>query len=595
DLAVEKPALTGGVVGVVVAAQDAGYDPPSGHITVAITSPGIDVYGFGGGAFLGENTSAGLMAHEVGHGMGLAHSFSNDPDYKNASWAAFGVYDDPWDVMSYANVFSIGTGMYGLAPPGPNAYHRDRMGWLRRDKILRFGADGRAEETVTLRALSQANGSGYHLVRIPFDPADPFRYFTVEYRVEEDWDAGIPQDVVLVHEVKERDEGQYRSYLLRSGILPVIIAGPPSFRGNHPGVPRLRRLRGDVFDVRFQEWDYREREHGDIDHREERIPYLVVEPGRHRMADGSVWEAGVFRLDDTEHWVSERFEADFAARPRLYLTVQTQEGDQAVTVRARNVSASGFEAALFEEEALNDGHVEEVVGYLAIHSSSGDGQAPIGGLMSPYAASTERVDERWSSVGGRTQIHLDEEESSDTETAHVHEDIDILDLGSRIFAQPVSVNGTDTISPRHRRAPAMEMEAGGAEADENWTGVSLGAGQTEPVVIAGPPSFRGSDPGIARLRRVTSDGFELRFQEWDYREREADDTNHLTERIPYLAVDAGRHSLSDGSQWEAGSFRLDGTRDWKSVSFEGGFPARPRLISDRAVRQWRAGDRGTRP
>ena len=192
-----------------------GYTPPSDHMVIVITSPGIDTFGFGGGAFVSEDANVGIMSHEVGHGFTLSHSFSDDPAYQNATWCAIGEYDDQWDLMSYANVLSMNTGTFGSGGPGPNAYHRDRMGWLPRNKIFRFGADGGTDRTITVTALNRPNGSGYQLIRIPFDPNDRYRYFTVEYRVNQDWDAGFPGDIVLLHEVKERSGGNYVSYLLR--------------------------------------------------------------------------------------------------------------------------------------------------------------------------------------------------------------------------------------------------------------------------------------------------------------------------------------------------------------------------------------------
>jgi hypothetical protein len=61
-------------------------------------------------------------------------------------------------------------------------------------------------------------------VRIPFDPQDLQRYYTVEYRVSQSWDGGIPRDDILIHEVVKTkftrcDDGfqfdaEHQSYLL---------------------------------------------------------------------------------------------------------------------------------------------------------------------------------------------------------------------------------------------------------------------------------------------------------------------------------------------------------------------------------------------
>jgi hypothetical protein len=201
------------------AARNSPTDPyivPPDHLVAVVTHPGVDLYGWPGrGAFLPATIDIGGMGHEVGHGLGLNHSFSDDPTYQNAPWSQIGEYDDPWDVMSYGNVFGRPTNRFGNGGPGLNSHHVDRMGWLPLPRILAFGADGVGTRTVTLAALNHPATPGYLLVRIPFDPADPFHYYTVEFRRNDGWDAGIASSVVLIHEVKRGSDGQYYSYLLR--------------------------------------------------------------------------------------------------------------------------------------------------------------------------------------------------------------------------------------------------------------------------------------------------------------------------------------------------------------------------------------------
>jgi hypothetical protein len=195
------------------------YTIPAGHRRVFVTFPGIDFFGWNGGAFVDTNVDVGGLAHEAGHGIGLNHSFSNDFEYLNAWWAQIGEYDDPWDAMSWANAFSVMT-PFGAGPPWMIAYNLDRMGWLPRTRILTIGADGSTRSTVTLAALSHPERPGALMVRIPFDVADPMRYYTVEFRRKDSWDAGIPNDTVLIHEVRKRfsPNGDYQghiAYLIR--------------------------------------------------------------------------------------------------------------------------------------------------------------------------------------------------------------------------------------------------------------------------------------------------------------------------------------------------------------------------------------------
>ena len=191
------------------------YTPPADHLVAVVTSPGIDLFGMPGvGAFLPDDVDLGGFGHEGGHGLGLNHSFSDDPTYQNASWSQIGEYDDPWDVMSYANCFGIATTSFGFGGPGLNGYHLDRMGWLPRNEIRTFGAGGETSQSITLSSLYGGTG-GTRLVRVPFDPGDLFRYYTVEFRQKTGWDNGIPASIVLIHETRKDASNAYFSYLLR--------------------------------------------------------------------------------------------------------------------------------------------------------------------------------------------------------------------------------------------------------------------------------------------------------------------------------------------------------------------------------------------
>lgn len=182
------------------------FDVPASDIRYVVTAPGVDLFGWAGGAFLSWDVDVGLVAHEGGHGIGLDHSFSNDPTYRNADWAQIGEYDDPWDQMSYGNSFRAPT-IFGDAPPGLVAAHLDRMGWLPRSRIVVHGGNGASEAVYTLAAVNRPEAGGALLIRVPYDPGDLFRYYTVEFRRRTGWSAGIPADVVLIHEVRRnRDE-----------------------------------------------------------------------------------------------------------------------------------------------------------------------------------------------------------------------------------------------------------------------------------------------------------------------------------------------------------------------------------------------------
>jgi hypothetical protein len=205
------------------------YTPPPGQLVAVITSPGIDLFGMiGVGSFLPDNVDMVGMSHEVGHGLGFSHSFSDNTI--NAE------YDDPWDMMSAYNVFADPRpgARFGNAGPGFNAPHVDAMGWLPRPRIFTAGADGAPSSTVTLAALNHPEASGFLIARIPFDPGDPFHYYTAEFRRDDGFDGGLPASSVLIHEVNlDASQGVYHTYLLRQNSAPDR---PPAQMLNANGV-----------------------------------------------------------------------------------------------------------------------------------------------------------------------------------------------------------------------------------------------------------------------------------------------------------------------------------------------------------------------
>ena len=94
------------------------YTPPSGQRVYVITLPAVDLAGWeNAGAIGGDDVALPEIAHEFGHGIGLNHSWSNDVTWKDASWAGGGEYDNPWDLMSAANVYVDPTGAFGAGRP----------------------------------------------------------------------------------------------------------------------------------------------------------------------------------------------------------------------------------------------------------------------------------------------------------------------------------------------------------------------------------------------------------------------------------------------------------------------------------------------
>ncbi len=105
-----------------------------------------------------------------------------------------------------------------------------------------------------------------------------------------------------------------------------------------------------------------------------------------------------------------------------------------------------------------------------------------------------------------------------------------------------------------------------------WTRVLFDEELENPSVVAGPLTSNGSDPAMVRIRDVTSTGFEMQLDEWDYL-----DGSHIPETVSWFAVSEGVHDFGDGLVIEAGSTMSDeGLGD---VDFLHAFDAAPVVVA----------------
>src|SRR5262249_47526205 len=129
-----------------------------------------------------------FTAHETGHGYGLEHSWSANPDTE---------YGDPWDIMSAMRVRGFTDEPFGGGGPRLNAPKLHKMGWLP-DARVETQYVGAPSHTVRVVALERPEVDGVLMARVVAGD----RVFTVEYRQPLGWDRGIGGDMVLIHELR---------------------------------------------------------------------------------------------------------------------------------------------------------------------------------------------------------------------------------------------------------------------------------------------------------------------------------------------------------------------------------------------------------
>lgn len=224
---------------------------------------------------------------------------------------------------------------------------------------------------------------------------------------------------------------------------PVVVMGPPTRNGGHPTVVRVRNVTATGFEFQLDEWDYL-----DGAHTGERVGYLVVERGSHRLGDGRRLVAG--RAWTNHGWQAVHFGERFPAAPVVVSQAASRWGGQAVTERVRNVGAGRFEVRLQEEEANDGFHAGEAVHWIAVEPGAATGlEAGLvrwvdhnGALVSlarshtqppvliSGAQTTRGADPAALRVltndGTTIGLMVEEEQSQDWETGHLGEDLGYL-------------------------------------------------------------------------------------------------------------------------------------------------------------------------
>ncbi len=117
----------------------------------------------------------------------------------------------------------------------------------------------------------------------------------------------------------------------------------------------------------------------------------------------------------------------------------------------------------------------------------------------------------------------------------------------------------EPLEPRTLFAATPVGEAGAVTLTQanasSWTTVPLYRGYTNPVVVATAQTANDPEPFTVRIRNVTSASFELQLDEWEY----LDGMRATPETVGYFVVEAGTHTLDDGTLVQAGFASVDST------------------------------------
>jgi Divergent InlB B-repeat domain len=131
----------------------------------------------------------GPIAHEMGHGFGLAHS--------SGPYSA--TYDSRWDVMS--DIWDSCPPVdptYGCVGVSTIAYHKDKLGWI--PGAQKYVASPGTTKTLLMERLDQPTTSNYLIAQLPIVGSST-QFYTVEVRRFAGYDAKVPGEAVVLHKV----------------------------------------------------------------------------------------------------------------------------------------------------------------------------------------------------------------------------------------------------------------------------------------------------------------------------------------------------------------------------------------------------------
>lgn len=291
---------------------------------------------------------------------------------------------------------------------------------------------------------------------------------------------------------------------------PIVVAGPSTTNRAEPVTVRIRNITSNSFQIRIDEWEY-----SDGLHSFERVDYMVVESGTHRLTDGTVLRAS--KIDSQNHtWAQRTFFGAFensAQPPTIFASVTTTRENTAVTTRINNVTKTGFQLRIQEEQAADQVHVGEEVNWIAIEKGigqTGDSDFIVADTGRVVSHNSHRIifdpaferrpslfAEMQTTFGGDTAtvrarnlvntraiIFVEEERSADAEVRHTTESVGYLvipqgDIRAQSFAASAS-----TAPQRFSLRSLAKTESNGDLSDalqqqQSWGELSLAFGHAD--------------------------------------------------------------------------------------------------------------------
>ena len=266
--------------------------------------------------------------------------------------------------------------------------------------------------------------------------------------------------------VTQTNDTEWHSVSFTESITDAVVKMFAEDITGDPFTIRVRNISNSGFEFQLDEFDYQ-----DGSTALETISWVAVASGSHTLDNGMRIEAG-FTTATNANSSSINFSTTFTA-PIVFSQLSSDNELSAAVTRNDNVSATGFSVSMREQEANNNSHATEDIGWLAFETggsvaegiltgSTGDTvthnttNINFGGTFSStpiFIADMQSLDggDPSYTAGAATlsttqvDVYIDEESSNDTETNHTAETVGYLALEDDVYTASTAINGSDNI------------------------------------------------------------------------------------------------------------------------------------------------------
>ncbi|MFC1758347.1 cadherin domain-containing protein [Planctomycetota bacterium] len=381
---------------------------------------------------------------------------------------------------------------------------------------------------------------------------------------------------------------------------PNVIATVSSISGGSTVTPRIHNVSNSEFRIQVQE-----EEGGDQTHAMETLSYIAIESGSGESGNLD-YIAGNTGRTVTHNVSSVAFGSRFSASPVFLASISSRFGGDTIALRLNDITANRADIRL-QEEASRDseiGHTQENVSFLAIEPGilvAGTG----GGTNDPPVISNQTfdVDENASvstvvgtvqasdpdgdaltyaitagntggafSIDASGRIRVANSSQFDTQTQYGLS-VQVTDTESQTAAATVTID-INPVTVSTSDIGEVGTVTRSQASRSVWHTVNLNRTYANPVVVMGPLSDNKAAPAVVRVRNVTSNSFQWQIDEWDYL-----DGVHGSETASYMVMEAGTHTLSDGTRLVAG--KTSATHNDTTVNLPG-LSGRPIVLATTA-------------